>query len=253
MTGCATPTQNFLTTALDFGFQEQKLLGQPFTHKIYANPSAYQAKLTTLHVYLDGDGTPWKHGRIANDPTSRNPIILKLMAQDKQAAILLGRPCYHGLSQSLNCQPSFWTSKRYSQTVVNSMGAVLERWLAQYPAKEIILIGYSGGGTLAVLMAEKLKRVKAILTFAANLDVKAWSFHHGYPPLSESLNPVDYQPLSNTIKQLHLAGGEDDNVPAFVIQNYVKKQHKAVFKLYQEFNHYCCWEEQWQQILIEIK
>jgi len=252
--GCATPAQNFLETALEYDFQEHTLLGQPFQHKIYANKQAYQSKITTLHVYLDGDGTPWRRqGWVANDPTARNPLILRLMTQDKQPALLLGRPCYYGLSKSLHCEPSLWTEKRYAENIVMSMTAALKHWLEQHRVEKIVLMGYSGGGTLAVLMANKIATVTKVMTFAANLDVKAWSLHHGYPPLSQSLNPVDQPPLSAQIKQLHLAGAEDDNVPAFVIQNYVKQQSQAIFKEYKEFDHQCCWENQWQQILTQIE
>ena len=251
--GCAPPAQNFLETALAYDFKEYTLLGKPFQHKIYTNKQAHQAN-TILHVYLDGDGTPWRRqGWIANDPTARNPLILRLMTQDKQPALLLGRPCYYGLSQSLNCEPSLWTEKRYAKNIVDSMATALNNWLKQQQVEKIVLIGYSGGGTLAVLMANKIIAVTKVITFAANLDVKAWSLHHGYPPLNQSLNPINQPPLASHIKQLHFAGAEDDNVPAFVIQNYVKQQLHAKFEAYPELDHQCCWEEQWKQILTKIE
>jgi dienelactone hydrolase len=133
------------------------------------------------------------------------------------------------------------------------MITALNNWLRDHPIKKIVLIGYSGGGTIAVLMAAKLKQVSAVVTLSANLDVNGWRAYHRYSALTDSLNPVEQKSLSSQIKQLHLAGGKDDNVPAFVIQNYVQQQPDAIFKIYPAFDHDCCWVSQWKQILKQIQ
>ena len=243
LSGCATPAQHFETVATDYGFSPQTVAGQSFEHRIYANSESLQKLQKELHVYLDGDGTPGN-----SDPTSSNPLILSLMAQDKAPSILLGRPCYHSLNRLPICHEMLWTSKRYSKEIVDSMVAALKGWLQKYPAQKVILIGYSGGGALAALMADKIPTVQTVLTVAANLDVDGWSQAHGYPPLSESLNPITEKKLSSRIRQIHLAGSDDDIVPAAIVKSY-SDQQQAYYHLFPDFDHQCCWEEVWQKIL----
>lgn len=246
LAGCATPAQRFEAVATDYGFIAKIVVGQPFEHRVYTNRSSNQASQNDLHVYLDGDGSPWK-----SDPTSRNPLILSLMAQDRFPSILLGRPCYHELTASAICNETFWNSKRYSAEIVNSMAIALKNWLQKYPAKNVTLIGYSGGGTLAVLMADKIPAVQTVLTFAANLDVESWAQGYGYRALTESLNPIKQKKPPERIRQIHLAGADDEVVAASIVKSYADQQH-AEYQLFPEFDHQCCWEEVWQKILQQL-
>lgn len=248
--GCATPAQRFSRTARAMGLTSQLITGATFQHRLYLNRKALSAEKNELHVYLDGDGTPWERARwLSEDPTSRNSLILKLMNQDSGSALLLGRPCYHGLSRSRKCHFKYWTSHRYSQLVVDSLTSALQNWLVNRNYKKIVLIGFSGGGTLAVLLAEKLKKVDVVVTIAANLDVNYWSLHHGYPPLTNSLNPIELQPLPAHIKQLHFAGMRDKNVPSKSIENYANRQLNATYVPVLDYTHYCCWDESWSAML----
>jgi pimeloyl-ACP methyl ester carboxylesterase len=249
LNGCATPAEHFTAVALAQGLAEETFTTPLFSHKIYQNQQVKQNTRPTLHVYLDGDGTPWEHDWPADDPTSRNPMILELLVQDNNPAILLGRPCYHGLSIQAACESSLWTSKRYAQIVVDSLVTALNSWLQQHPFRQVTLIGYSGGGTLAVLMANRIKNLQTVVTLSANLDVAAWSRALGFDNLTQSLNPIEQQQLQPAIQQWHLAGGEDDVVPAFVIKAYADTQKNAHYRLYQSFDHGCCWVKAWADIL----
>jgi hypothetical protein len=254
LSACATPSERFADAARGLGFDELTIRTERFAHRIYSHAGVGEgAANKTLHVYLDGDGTPWLQKRwIAEDPTARNPMTLKLMAQDSAPSILLGRPCYHGFSQTEACLNKFWTSHRYARPVVASMAAALNRWLETSDFTEVVLIGYSGGGTLAVLIAPYVDKVKAVVTVAANLDIKAWSEFHGYLPISDSLNPTVEPALSPGIRQFHLAGGKDDNVPPFISAAFVKARSGAQAIIYDDFNHQCCWVEAWPAILKKI-
>ena len=248
---CATPSQNFHQVASEQGFHEQLINGQGFQHKIYVSKKIKLGK--TLHVYLDGDGTPWERNRwIAKDPTARNPLILRLMALDSSVSILLGRPCYYGLNKSTQCHPKYWTSHRYSEEVVGSMVNALASWLSNYNFDDIVLIGYSGGGSLAVLIAERIQGIKKIVTVAANLNVEAWSEHHGYQSIQNSLDPSKQDGINESIIQLHFAGENDKIVPPFIINNYSKTQKNATFFKLPDNDHSCCWEEVWIKILSMI-
>lgn len=249
--GCATPAEKFIGMTQALNFSLQIIDGNPHKHRVFANTTAlHNAQFKVLHVYLDGDGTPWSSShRIADDPTPRNPLILELMQKDQAPAILLGRPCYYGLSLSHTCNKSLWTSHRYSEEIVHSMHAALDRWLTNKNVSHLVLIGFSGGGTLAALLAPRLDKLNTLVTISANLDIKAWSDYHGYLPPSGSLNPIVDAKIPATIRQIHLAGEEDDNVPAKIVESFSGMQQNALYKLYPGYDHACCWKEIWPSFL----
>lgn len=252
LTGCVSPAQYYANEATRLGLSEVTITAPTFQHRLYLNALAQTSGLLDkdLHVYLDGDGTPWEQERWpADDPTARNPMILRLMAMDNSPAMLLGRPCYHGLSHALGCEGRLWTSKRYAREIVESMAAALTSWLHTHPFKHLILIGHSGGGTLATLLVEQIAEVHTVVTLAANLDVAAWCRFHDAEPLLDSLNPMTEKPLPPYIKQFHLAGAQDKVVPAQLIESYAKRQPDAVYLRFLELDHSCCWETIWQNCL----
>src|SRR5688572_7419130 len=144
-----------------------------------------------VHVYLEGDGQPWHRGRSpSTDPNSRRLTALQLMMRDPHPSLYLTRPCY-GLEQMPDiCTPALWTGGRYSGQVVQAMQKALDQLRDESPEIRWLLIGHSGGGSLAMLIAQGRKDVAGIITLAANLDTDAWTRHFGYLPLEQSLNPA---------------------------------------------------------------
>ncbi len=113
----------------------------------------------------------------------------------------------------------------------------------------IVLIGYSGGGTLAALLASRLRSVRALVTVAGNLDIEAWTHLHGYSELRGSLNPALLPKLDPRVRQFHFQGGRDSVVPPHLTSRFAARQPKARFIVFREFGHHCCWEEQWPEML----
>jgi len=113
-------------------------------------------------------------------------------------------------------------------------------------------IGYSGGGTIASLLAPLFPQTKQLITFSANLDTDAWAKLHGYSPLSGSLNPTLQKKLPSHIKQLHIAGELDTNVPPSIIQSYISKEERSNILIFKNQAH-CCWNVHWLTILDRIK
>lgn len=249
--GCATPSAKYLDTAAQLGLSNRLLTGSTYLHRLFINPQAERSQTTPeMHLYLDGDGTPWSRGVIvADDPTPRNPMVARMMAKDPSPSVLLGRPCYYGLSASPGCNPSLWTSHRYAADVVASMEAAIRRWLSDRTIDKLVLIGFSGGGTLATLLASRLKQTTEVVTIAANLDTEAWCQHHGYAPLKASLNPIHDAQISSNIRQYHLAGLEDHNVPAEIIEAFSRTQQNAMYLPMPEYDHGCCWLDDWPELL----
>jgi len=252
LAACASPAQRVDEQAQELGLVRQILWGTDFAHVAYRNDGSDQAGL--LHVYLEGDGVPWLTPyRVAADPTPREPLALELMAQDPAPSLYLGRPCYHGQSGTPPCHPLLWTSRRYGPEVVDSMAAALTGFLSRSRHDGIVFIGYSGGGTLAMLLAERFPQTRAVVTVAGNLDIERWAAWHAYGPLQGSLNPAARPPLRSTIAQLHFVGDHDDNVPADLMHFVVSQQPCARFIIIDTFDHACCWRNTWPSILAQLR
>jgi pimeloyl-ACP methyl ester carboxylesterase len=129
------------------------------------------------------------------------------------------------------------------------MAAALRRTMDTEANRTLTLIGYSGGGVLAMLIAARVDQVRRVVTIAANLDTDAWTDHHGYSRLKGSINPAGQPPLHAGIQQIHLAGGHDDRAPAELTRKVAARQPHVRFVVVPDFDHTCCWEDAWPTFL----
>lgn len=210
-----------------------------------------------LVVYLEGDGFAWiNRYRLSPDPTPKNSLVLALMVQDPNPAVLyLGRPCQYLGEAVADCPSQYWSSHRYAPEVVAAMGGAIDTLKQSVQAEEIILVGYSGGGTIGALLAAQRADVRGLITVAANLDVAAWTAHHQVSPMPHSWNPVDFaQGLAN-VPQFHWAGKQDQQVPPAILHAYLRHLHNPVAVTVQEvpdFDHACCWVSSWPTWLAKV-
>lgn len=248
---CATPAQKLDLRATRAGIEPLVIRGTEFHHRVYRQ-AGNGGDIEPLHVYLEGDGLPWATPtRVARDPHPRRPLAFELMRRDPATALYLGRPCYARLAAPDPCPASLWTDERYSERIVASLEAAL-RSLAE-PLRPLVLIGYSGGGVLAMLLAERLETTVTVVTLAANLDVAAWTTHHGFTPLTGSLDPAKRPPLRNSIRQWHLVGDRDINVPPAITRSVAERQENAEVVHYPDLDHACCWTDVWTDFLGRLK
>ncbi|MES2825463.1 MAG: hypothetical protein V4732_17820 [Pseudomonadota bacterium] len=256
------------------------LLEQPAkNHSSHNNSNA-------IHIYIEGDGTPWvKRFLVARDPTPRYPLALELMKRDSQLSFYLGRPCYYQesdhqesyyresnlqkkvfqqtdfyktLGQSTNsspCNSHYWTDARYSADVVDLMKEAIQQKIKKLPNDKqtlpIILIGHSGGGTLAMLIAQQLQMVSGVITVAANMDIDAWTSHKNYSSLDRSINIAKTSSLRK-IPQVHFFGSRDEVVPATINQPFLQKIGKSATVI-EGFDHNCCWLDKWPKLLLDAE
>jgi len=246
--GCATPSGRAAREARGLGLVREEVAGAGFQHVVYRRPG--DPASLDLHVYLEGDGSPARAWRSRPpDPTPRSSLALRLLARDPAPSVLLGRPCYHGVGP---CSPWHWSAGRFGEPVVASLVVALRTLLATHGAERLTLIGHSGGGTLAMLLAERVPEVRAVVTVAGNLDVGAWVRHHGHVPLAGSLDPALRPPLRPSVAQLHLLGGSDAVVPPALVRSSLERQEGARVRIVPGFDHRCCWAERWPALLAAL-
>lgn len=251
--GCAGLTGGISGQAADGGIQTAVRQGSGFRHVVFRGRRLVADGI--LHVYLEGDGRAWINPhRIARDPTPDDSLVLSLMARDPGAAVMVGRPCYHGLAGDGRCTAAYWTARRYAPEVVASLAAVIEeeRRGADGAPAPVILVGHSGGGTLAVLVAELLDGVAGVITLAGNLDLKAWIRHHGYSPLEGSLDPAARPALPPEMPRLHVVGVRDSEILAAWLRRFAATRPGAKVVVEPHWDHHCCWLERWPGLLSEL-
>ena len=253
LAGCASPGRRIDERAMAAGLEAIRADTAAFPSLIYMKHPGDRAGAgqRPLLVFLEGDGIPWRAGIVPNvDPTTHDPLALELLIRSPAPAAYVTRPCYQGL-RSANCTPERWTGGRYSADIVASMAASVREAQRRSGARDVTLIGYSGGGVLAVLIAERLERVQAVVTLAANLDTDAWTTHHGYLPLSQSLNPSRSE-RSHPWPELHLQGGADSVAPPMTTSLYFERYPRAQRRVIAEYDHVCCWVRDWEVLLREL-
>lgn len=210
----------------------------------------------TLIIYIEGDGHVWDRAYPSLDPTPLNPIGFRLALKDDRPAVAyLARPCqYIGVVDS-GCIPKIWTDQRFNRESLEAMQFGVDYLKQVSGAKRIVLVGYSGGGALALLIAAHRADVIEIVTVAGNLDVQAWLKFHHLPPMKDSLNPVDFVVKTKGLPQIHYVGAQDQIVPPIISHNYNKNlpagSRSDIVEI-PEFSHTCCWVENWQQLLLLV-
>jgi hypothetical protein len=249
LSACATPAERLYGQALAWGLEPLELQGGGFRlASFYKRPSSRQH---TLHVYLDGDGLPWaSRSRVSPDPTPRHPLMLHLLSLDDSPALYLGRPCYHGHAGDPGCGPRLWTHRRYAPEIVASLTAALRQFLSMQAHGHLVFLGHSGGGALALLLAERFPETRAVVTLAGNLDIQLFAAHHGYSPLEGSLNPV--RSSSVAFAEYHYFGARDDTIPPRLFVPIARMRPAASVTVIPGFDHRCCWESVWPEILARL-
>ncbi len=255
--GCTAPARNAQRLAARHGLQPLLLQGTEFQHHAFA---AVRGPPGLLVLLIDGDGSPrvqsgwWivGHWRAAADPTPRLPLALELAVATPASVLYLGRPCYLEVTRPPECSEPLWTSERYSHEIVASMSAAAATYIAEHHFEQVLIVGYSGGGALAALMARDLPHVSGLVTIAGNLDPEEWARLHDYLPLQGSLNPALEPPLPADLKQWYLVGNRDSNVTAAATARYFERIPQERVWSYPRFDHQCCWVKAWPSIFAKI-
>ena len=260
LTGCAGPSIESLIDsadqqALSSGFSKEIIGDNHFdliTYKKFT-PSG------NLIIYIEGDGKGWiTRTQISQNPTPHNPDGLYLALLDSKPANIayISRPCQFHLSRSQKkCTSNYWASHRYSNEVIAATSHVISELKRQSKATTITLVGFSGGATVALLVAARRDDVELIKTVAGNLDHQAFTQFHKVTPLKGSLNPASYPYELSKVNQIHFVGENDRVVPRQIFDSYYQLVGGRCNKLMvvDGVSHGLGWQDSWPKLnIIEL-
>jgi dienelactone hydrolase len=214
-------------------------------------------RTTVLTVYIEGDGLAWINGSTPSlDPTPLNPLALRLALRDPSgAAVYLARPCQFVTgAQRRGCQRKYWTSHRFAPEVIEASSSAIEQLKQRFAAERLVLVGYSGGGAVAALIAAQRRDVMRLVTVAGNLDHRAWTADLHLSALDGSLNPADAWRRLQSVPQIHFVGGQDRVLGESVVESYRARFAPGpapTVRVLPTFDHHCCWVERWPDLLGE--
>jgi len=253
VTGCAASIERAETIAARSGLARQVVEGAGFRHLVYETAAAAAGP---LWIYIDGDGVPWLTEFVpARDPTPRIPVALAMLARGPRPAAYIGRPCYFELNADPGCEPVVWTHARFGSEVVRSMQVAIESLLVARGTGErpLVLVGFSGGGTLATLLAARMPTACALITIASPLDIEEWAAEREYSRLAGSLDPAREPALPWHIGQLHLRGRNDEVVGFANGAAYLRRNPQARLRILDGPRHGVEWVDEWARLLNEPK
>jgi hypothetical protein len=204
-----------------------------------------------LVVYLEGDGRAIVNGNPSPDPTPRVPQALDLAVQDPAPSILyLARIGQYMPAFATAENRPLWSDRRLSPEVVEAASSAIDQAKREAGAMYLHLVGYSGGGGLAVLLAERRGDVLSLVTVAGLLDTDWWVRTRGYRPLTGSLNPADSLDGILNVPQVHFYGTEDRVIPPEMSGVFASKgAFTRLARLPVETDHYRAWTAAWGGLL----
>ncbi|NVZ20771.1 alpha/beta hydrolase [Pseudomonas costantinii] len=252
LTGCADPNRHAETLAHTGNLQRDRVDTDSFVLTSFYRITRPDLPLS---VYIEGDGMAWRSRTAPSEnPTPHQAEGLALAAADPAANVVyLARPCqFTPLTLNPRCDKAYWTSKRFAEDVVIAMDQAVTHYASQVPGQRIHLVGYSGGGALAVLIAARRHDVASLRTVAGNLDhVEVNRLHH-VSAMPESLNAIDVARQVASIPQLHFSGGDDRVVPPVISQRFVSATTSpcAHSQIVPGMSHEGDWARRWPQLLL---
>jgi hypothetical protein len=253
MPGCATldPDTHADALAKPAGLKREQIAAGDFILTTFSRIASADKPLV---IYIEGDGLAWiSRSEPSLDPTPREATGLALAAADPAANVVyLARPCqFTPMAMNPRCGVPYWTGKRFAPDVVASLDEAIARFAARAPGQRINLVGFSGGGALAILIAARRTDIASIRTVAGNLDDEFVNQIHHVSPMPESDNPIDFAARVAAIPQIHFSGVNDTVVPPEVAQRFVDATGKQCAQLHtvDGIRHDGDWSRLWPALL----
>ncbi|WP_425495689.1 alpha/beta hydrolase [Pandoraea capi] len=209
-----------------------------------------------LRVYIEGDGLAWvSRTEPSMDPTPVAATGLALAAADPSANVVyLARPCqFTPMADNPRCGIAYWTGKRFAPEVLDAMDAEISQLAKLVPGQPLELVGFSGGGAIAVLLAARRHDVASLRTVAGNLDVEYVNELHHVSAMPDSRNPIAVASRVARIPQIHFSSAEDTVVPPDVAKRFAAAVGGACVRtsVVTGLSHDGDWAAQWRDLLAQ--
>ncbi len=235
LTGCTsyyTKVKKAEIFASHRGFKKELVKGKGFwitTYQKIKDPNQ------PFVFYIEGDGVTSKkmssgYRKPTQNPTPFNLVTLNLAHLDNRESVpnvvYLAQPCqYTPFNVNTLCGKEYWTRKKMAPEVVESLNKVINFIAGNNP---VHLVGYSGGGGLAILIAANNPNVGSIITVAGMLDRSQFNkYHRLISDADYSLDPLKYAKSVSKISQIHLSGTKDEIIPPFIASAFVKESNAS--------------------------
>ncbi len=241
--------------AKPMGFIRARIFSNGFQMTIFYKITSAELP---LRVYIEGDGYAWiTRYRVSGDPTPKFPTALSLAVLDASSNVAyIARPCqYKEKDVKDACRDDYWTGSRFAEEVIVAVDEIVSRMKEKASAKEIEMVGYSGGGAVAALIAARRSDVVRLITVAGNLDPNGLCEYHGVSmPDFGALDPMDVAVKLGDVPQTHFVGGKDKVVPKIIADNFVSALPRGTdvkIKVAQNATHSEGWDKVWRELLEE--
>lgn len=214
--------------------------------------SAARLHSEALTFYIEGDGSAWLAPEMPpEDPTPDQQLVFTLASLDSGSPVYLARPCQYLTPEQLaQCSPRYWIQDKYAPAVVAALSEAIDQIKQQAGTRSpITLVGYSGGGVIAMLLSSYRSDIKKIITIAAPLDLEYWADLMTVSRFSVTNPATLVKQQEHTLAQMHLAGWQDTTVPAKSYERLLQSLERQDLIRFYPHSHHCCWEAVWQQTL----
>ncbi len=233
---------------------KRDILASPYVLRAYER---IHNKGGVANIYIEGGASEFSDiNEWSDNPTPINPVALHLSSKDSfDNVIYIARPCqYNGLVSGDKCDSSDWNENRFSERILNAFDDALDDIAGRYGIYGFNLIGYSGGGVIALLLANNRSDILSVRTIASPLDIDTQYGVLGDVNLSGSLNPKDFASKLSNIPQYHFIGGQDRFIPPSILHSYVQSvsDDRCIKTMFiQEASHDRGWVDKWSELLDE--
>ena len=212
-------TNNALNIAAQNNFKS--FIYQTKNFQIFSFYRGFNKENKYVSIYIEGDGRSWiDRDTISSDPTPIEPTALLLAKSNlSDDVVYLARPCQYVTDH--RCNDQVWTSQQFSNAVLMSYMEVLDAIKSKYDGIKFNLVGYSGGATIALMLAANRLDVNSIRTIAGNLNHNQLSALTKTTPLHQSISSNDFIFKTKNVPQIHYYGSKDEVIPNQIYLNYL--------------------------------
>ena len=206
-------------------------------------------------VYIEGEsrGSINSHTTRYN-PTPLNPVALKMAVQDKSKNLIyISVPCANfTLDRIQACNQKYFKTHRFAPEVIASYNQVLDYYRKRYDIKGFHLVGFSGGGVVATLLAQQQPDILTLRTIAAPLDTQIAQRLSQTNSFSHSQNPSSDPFTLGVLPQHHFLGDKDEFVTPVILSSFLQEMGPSRCvrtSLISGPTHRDGWDERWPELM----